>query len=85
MVVVREPAADRSDAADLVRRFADAWAHPQVERFVSMLAADGFLLAALGRPSAWLGYLRYRGYVPARARADAEAGQRPADGSARRT
>ena len=44
-----------------------------------------FLLATLGRPSAWLGYLRYRGVLPASARARAGAGQRSADGSARRT
>jgi ketosteroid isomerase-like protein len=162
-------AAVRSDAADLVRRFADAWAQPQVERFVSMLAGDvvlkqpvtppvrgreaareefsrllawlpdlagtvdrsgaegdtvliawrlrftlgrgpyelrivdrivhrdgliaereayfdslRFLLATLGRPSAWLGYLRYRGYLPPSARARAGGGERPAGGSARR-
>jgi len=32
------------DAATFVRRFADAWATPRVERFVSMLAPDVVLL-----------------------------------------
>lgn len=137
------------EAAAFVARFAEAWAHPKVERFVAMLASDvlllqpvtpvvrgreaarrefgrllrwlpdlagvvdgwgasgdtvlvawrlgftlgrapfelrivdrlvvrgglivereayfdslRFFLATLGRPSAWLGYARYRGYLP---------------------
>ncbi len=45
------PEPERDDAAaDLVRRFADAWGNPDVDRFVAMLAPDVRLLQPVTAP-----------------------------------
>ena len=60
MAVGLEPAR-RGELLGVAERFAAARAAPRLEASVD---SPALMIALLGRPSAWMGYWRYRGYLP---------------------
>lgn len=65
----RAPGASATEVADVARRFTDAWAAPEVDRFVALLAPDVLLLQPVtprivGRDAARAEFARLLRWLP---------------------